>query len=307
MRTLLLVFLFVFLAGCSAVTVKKVSPPEPESVVPFVFSTKEKRFLSLDEFAEVLADSDAVFIGEFHDQQGCHNFEFWAVQAFCSTQKKTCIGMEMFQRPFQKSLDHFVDEVISEEQMLKETEFESRWGFDYDFYAPILRFCRDRGVRLVALNLRREVSNRIARKGLSGLSPRERTLLPENMDLSNEAHRRFVLKNFEGMMRRGILTQEKVKNFYEAQVAWDETMAETAASALCGENRSERILVLAGAAHISHRFTIPERFKRRSGCDYISVLPQRTGIDVITLLKRYTIDVCDYVYFFIPTEATGEE
>jgi len=307
MRTLLFIFLLIFCVGCSAVTVNRVRPPEPDGIAPFVYSTQEKRFLSLDEFAKVLADSEAVFIGEFHNQQGCHNFEFWAVQAFCSSQDKTCIGMEMFQRPFQKSLDHFVDGVISEEQMLKETEFESRWGFDYDFYAPVLRFCRDRGVRLVALNLRREVSNKIAREGLRGLSPRERMLLPENMDLSNEAHRRFVLKNFEGMMRRGILTQEKVQNFYEAQVVWDETMAETAADALSGENRSERILVLAGAAHISHRFTIPERFKRRSGCNYISVLPQRIGIDIISLLKKYTTDVCDYVYFFTPKEAAREE
>lgn len=301
MRALLFVLLFLSSVGCSTVT-KGLSLPEPDGVVPFVYSTKERRFLSLGEFARVLADSRVVFIGEFHDQQGCHDFEFWAVQAFCYEQDKTCIGMEMFQRPFQKSLDHFIDEVIGEKQMLKETEFENRWGFDYEFYAPILRFCRDRGVRLVALNLRREVSNKISREGLRSLSAQERMLLPENMDLSNEAHKKFVLKNFEGMMRRGILTQEKVQNFYEAQVAWDETMAETAANRLIGENFSERILVMAGAAHISHRFTIPERFKKRSGCDYISILPQRTGIDVETLLQKYTPDVCDYVYFFTPTE-----
>lgn len=300
MRSVLPTAVLLLCIGCATVGEGALSISNPDSLLPFVYSTKQRRFLTLDEFARILATAKVVFIGEFHDEEGCHNFEYWALRAFCSGDGRTCIGMEMFQRPFQKVLDRYINGKIDEEQMLKETEYHSRWGFDYKFYAPILRFCKAMSIRVIALNLRREISKKIAKEGINSLSPDERYCLPEDMDFSNERHKRFVLNRFEAMMKRGILTQDKAQRFYEAQVAWDETMAETAAESLCGDDGAERMLVIAGAAHISHRFTIPERFRKRSGYDYISILPQRVEMNIRDLLERYSEAVCDYVYFFTP-------
>jgi uncharacterized iron-regulated protein len=66
------------------------------------------------------------------------------------------------------------------------------------------------------------------------------------------------------------------ENYYAAQVAWDETMAETASQwFLAAEKAGQRarLLIFAGGGHC-HDSAIPRRLARRTGREVLSVRPR---------------------------------
>ena len=63
--------------------------------------------------------------------------------------------------------------------MLKQTEYFTRWRFDYRLYRPILRFARDQGLPLVALNVPRELTERVAADAYLGRAATFASLAPQ--------------------------------------------------------------------------------------------------------------------------------
>jgi uncharacterized iron-regulated protein len=166
------------------------------------------------------------------------------------------IGMEMFQRPFQKYLDQYVAKKLTEEEFLKKTEYFTRWGFDYNLYRDILNFARARAIPVIALNLSREITEKAAEKGIDALSAKERAELPADMNLNNQDYREYLL---------GVYMQHEDKkgfeNFYISQILWDETMAHSVAESL-RKYPEAQMVVLAGSGHLQHSWGIPARVQR---------------------------------------------
>ena len=51
--------------------------------------------------------------------------------------KPVSIGLEQIQVQYQSVLDDFVSGKISEKQMLEQVQWEKRWSWPYENYAPI--------------------------------------------------------------------------------------------------------------------------------------------------------------------------
>ena len=205
--------------------------------------------------------SDVVFYGEAHDDRRQHDYErelLGEIAAAAPQGTPILVGMEMFQRPFQQPLDDYVAGRIDEKEMLRRTEYFKRWNFDYTFYAPLWRWCREHGGRVVALNAEASIITKIRKgTGLPGLSSDERAHLATDIELTDAAHRARVEERFRAAGHP--LTQP----WYEAMTSWDETMAESAADALAAAGPGARMLVVAGAGHIENGTGIPDRMARR--------------------------------------------
>ena len=105
--------------------------------------------------------------------------------------------MEMFQRPFQKTLDEYISGSIDEREFLKKSEYFKRWGFDYNLYKPILDFARAEKIPVVALNLRREITDKVSKTGMDSLTDDERKDVPEQMDFSDKEYRDRLRQVFD--------------------------------------------------------------------------------------------------------------
>ena len=110
-----------------------------------------------------------VYVGEYHDQFAHHNVQLQIIKELFRKDPKIAVGMEMFQRPFQKTLDEYIGGSIDEREFLKKSEYFKRWGFDYNLYKPILDFTRAEKIPVVALNLSREITDNVSKNG-HGLS-----------------------------------------------------------------------------------------------------------------------------------------
>jgi uncharacterized iron-regulated protein len=232
---------------------------------------------------ERVAGKKIVYVGENHNQFSHHVMELEIIKDLHRRGKKIAIGMEMFQRPFQKSLDDYIEGRIDERELLKKTQYFKRWGFDYNLYRPILEFARSERIPVVALNMRQEIVDKIFQGGIDSLSEEEKTLIPIRMDFSDDAYRERLEKVFQEHQDFGA---GNFNFFYQAQILWDETMSESIDEFLKA-HPSDHMVVLAGNGHLAYRSGIPKRTARRNGYDDAIIL---NDVD----LEK---DIADYVLF----------
>lgn len=126
---------------------------------------------------------------------------------------------------------------------------------------------------MVALNMPVYIPSRIRVGGIENISDANKKFLPREIDTSNTAHRNYVENVFNRHHFKG---RVKFEDFYMAQCAWDEVMAESIASDL----GTQQIVVLAGNGHIQYKYGIPERAFRRTGAPFRTIYPASTGAEI---------------------------
>lgn len=224
--------------------------------------------MNLADIVRKVSDRKIVYVGEQHDKYEHHVAQIEIIRELYIKNKKIAIGMEMFQRPFQKTLDDYIEGRIEEREFLKSSEYFKRWGFDYNLYKDILRFARHENIPVAALNIRRELVNKVSKQGIDSLSEEEKKELPETMDMTDEDYRHRLKEVFD---RHESSAGMDFFNFYQAQILWDETMAESI-DGYMRKNPDRQMVVLAGGGHLAFGSGIPKRVFRRNGLDYAILL-----------------------------------
>jgi uncharacterized iron-regulated protein len=240
---------------------------------------------NMEQLLEKLASKRAIFVGESHDRYEDHLNQLAVVEGLHSMKKDFAIGMEFFQQPFQRYLDAYVAGEISEEELLRQSEYFERWRFDYRLYRPILVFAREHGIPLIALNLEREITEKVGDGGIESLSGDERARIPAQIDRDDEIYRQRVKAVFE---HHPMAKDKNFEHFLEVQLLWDEGMADRAARYL-QENPEKSIVILAGTGHLEYGQGIPNRLLRRVPAESAIVLSgNHRGLDP---------DMADYLLF----------
>jgi len=97
--------------------------------------------------------------------------------------------MEMFQHPFQHVLDEYIAGKTDEKTFLQRSEYFKRWRFNYNLYKGIIDFARERQLKVLALNIRREIIDKISAKGIGSLTEDERSPTAHREAETAKAHR----------------------------------------------------------------------------------------------------------------------
>lgn len=243
------------------------------------------------EVMERLAEADVVFLGEIHDRKAHRGLQLAVLEALVERTPDVALGLEFFTRQDQALLDDLAAGRLSE------VAFRSRVRVADGYpYRELIHLARQRGIRLLGLNLPRWVVSQVARKGWESLPARERNRWPKPSRTSDD-YRRLVRKayvDFEGHHRADF------RRFLEAQTLWDATMAESIHHHL--EHRGFRpLVVVVGMIHVAYGLGIPSRLD-----------PQKAPSSVIVLhhdaleerLEDFNGPVADYIWF--PNVATAE-
>ena len=227
--------------------------------------------IEFEPFVERIAPHDLVFVGEVHDQAEHHLIQVQVLQALMACCGPVDVAMEFFRAPQQDVLDRYLAGEMAEAAFLKEADWDRSWGFPYHFYRPLLNLARERGSRILAINVPRELVRKVARAGLAGLEPEERARLPRRIDLADKAHRDYVREAYLLHSRQGIAN---FQFFYEAQCVYEEVMAENLSAYFEKAGRNHRKLVaFTGNGHLEFRFGIPNRVQERTPVSSVTILP----------------------------------
>jgi uncharacterized iron-regulated protein len=277
--------------GSGAATPRRKALPDDivvRSALPLHALIDGKEQLGEPELWERLASSRVICFGEQHDSPEHHYAQKRALEELATRSaalgRPLGVGFEMFQKPYQAALTGFVAGALPEDQFLLDSEYAERWGFDFALYRPLLQTAREFSLQAVALNAPKELTRKIGRGGLAALDSSEAKQLPQ-LDLENADHKAY----FEAAMGDHPMPSggPKLEDMYAAQVVWDETMAETAASWLSKSGDTSTLIVFAGAGHC-HRAAIPARISRRLKLPVLSVSPVlRSRLDDFEEKHRY--------------------
>ena len=215
---------------------------------------------TIEDIFPELMKSRIVFVGENHDQFAHHINQLNIIRKLHKAGAKIGVGMEMFQKPYQKAVDDYLAGRIDEAEFLKQTEYFNKWRYDYNLYKPIVDFLKENNIPLIALNIDGDISSKTARKGIDSLLKNERKQLPDKLDFSNEIYRVDLHRVFDIHGKEANL--KDFNQFFQAQTLWDESMADSAAKFLA-DNPASKLVILAGNGHVRYKYGIPQRLYRR--------------------------------------------
>ena len=189
---------------------------EAFSLAPVIRSQDITEMPELNE--EILAHR-VVIVGETHSSVEDHMLQMHVLETMALQGKPLVMAVEWFQRPFQAVLDRYIDGLIDERQMLHDTEYYRRWGFDYRLYRPMMRFARKAGIRVLALNIKREVTDSVMKHGIEGLSDEYAGHLPVDYDLADSDYTRLLESMFGGAVQEsGHVQDEGFQRFLQVQL-----------------------------------------------------------------------------------------
>ena len=213
-----------------------------------------------------LKQNDVIYLGENHNSPEHHVRQLEIIKQLhrSNDEPNLAIALEMFQRPFQPVLDRYLAKEIGETQLRQQSEYDPRWGWDWEFYAPILRYARQHQIPLIALNTPEEITQKVAETGIDSLEGSDFRYIPplNEIKLDNQTYKQSISDIYLQHVEAGQGNSQDLDNFFAAQVLWDETMAEAIARHY-QNNPQSQIVVLVGQAHVMNDYAIPQRVERR--------------------------------------------
>ncbi|WP_373542197.1 ChaN family lipoprotein [Chamaesiphon sp.] len=236
----------------------------PTCAAPATTQSQKGFTPSQQEIVNQLQTADVVYLGETHDRESDRQQQLAIIQALLKHNPKLAIGMEMFQRPAQPLLDRYLAGTITAAELRQQSEFDKRWGYKWESYAPILEFAKAHRLPVIALNTPTEITRKAAKQGLESLTATELQSIPPiaEIDRSNLAYKEMILASYQQHAGMVSIASNSFDRFYTAQLLWDETMAERVAN-FVRQNPEHQTIVIAGNSHIIYGYGIPERVKRR--------------------------------------------
>ncbi|MFS8118545.1 MAG: ChaN family lipoprotein [Microcoleus sp.] len=246
--------LSIFLLCSSVATAEPMANPQPQQTY------------TNQDILQQLVKAKIVYLGETHDSIEDHQAQRAIIQEMQRQNPKIAIAMEMFQRPFQSVLDGYLAGKLTEEQLIEQTEYNQRWRFPWEYYAPILRFAKENKLPVIALNTPSEVTRKVASQGLESLTAEDKQHIPPISEIrtDNAEYRQMLLEVYQQHQKAAQGNSTAFERFLQAQVLWDETMAESIAK-FVKANPDYQVVVLAGTGHIMFGYGIPSRVERRLG------------------------------------------
>ena len=254
-----------------------------------IVNTGNGRAISFEALMDDLVKVRVVYVGETHTSVEDHRIQLEILKAAADRGASPVLAMEMFPREVQPVLDRYSDGLITEAEMLEEVDWNRVWGYPFELYKGLLSFAREEHLPILALNAPPEIVRKVARNGLASLTPQERGQIAADFHLDDPRHRQYVLEEYEQHLKETI---KDFETFYEAQLSWEETMAETLARELATLRDGRQVLVLVGQGHVSSDVGLPRLTLLRAPHNHKTVIP----VPVDDATEAVGRKIADYIW-----------
>ena len=262
-----LLAIVLFTAGC---------PHNVTSSSQRVFDLNQRREISLSQALADLKKKRILLVGEYHSEKNHHLAQLQVIRMLHESGVRVAIGLEMFRDDSQNDLDRWVFGDMSEKDFLK--VYYDNWNFEWPFYSMIFEYARDHQIKMLGLNVPRQITRQVARQGFGSLNREQKGKLSNITCRVDKEYMQYIRRSF-GAHAHGDLN---FTYFCEAQLVWDTVMAITALDYV-KSNPDTIVVILAGAGH-ARKPAIPEQIRKRSDLPYAVLLPEIPGrIDANTI------------------------
>lgn len=251
---------------------------------------------TFDDIIKASEKTDAVFLGEQHDDVTAHALQmqiFKAVFEKYGKEKRVALSLEMFERDVQVVLDEYLKGYISETHFLSSSR---AWGNYKTDYRPLVEFARENKLDVIAANAPRRYVNMVSRLGRDSLNQlsadAKKWLAPLPYAEPSEAY----AKKFLALM--GAMSDSATPNQHNPMLAsqslWDATMAFSISEYL-KQNKNSLIVHLNGSFHTENRLGTIDHLLKYNPKARVLVVSMKYEDDFKTFDKTKHADLGDFV------------
>jgi uncharacterized iron-regulated protein len=271
-----LLAIVLFAAGC---------PHNVTSNSPRIFDLNRQKEITLAQALTDLKQRRILLVGEYHTDKNHHLGQLQVIRMLHQSGARVAIGLEMFRKDSQGDLDRWVSGDMPEKEFLK--VYYDNWNFAWPFYSMIFEYARDHQIKMLGLNVPRDITRQVASQGFSSLNQNQKGKLSNITCRVDKEYMQYIRRSF-GAHAHGNLN---FTYFCEAQLVWDTVMAINALDYV-NSNPDTIVVILAGTGH-ARKPAIPEQIRKRSKWPYAVILPEIPGrIDPNTISSKEA----DYIF-----------
>lgn len=194
-----------------------------------------------------------LLLGEAHETPGIHRWQAETARQLAADGRPLVIAVEWLPRAAQTALDKYVSGDGDEAKFLSESEWKTRWGYDFAAYRPVFELARQHSLPLRAVNIERSIVRAASKGGLdAGLDAARKagTALGRPAEPSADYKARLEGSFAEHKPQDAPPPKpEALARFIAAQTIWDRAMAEGIADILA-ETPEARVVALMGHGHV---------------------------------------------------------
>src|SRR5579871_6444911 len=259
---------------------------------------------SLDAMTTQLAAADVVFVGENHDHKQGHALELTLLTEMHRSNPAVVLSLEMFERDVQEVVDEYLEDFITESSFLQAAR---PWPNYKDDYRPLVEFCKQNHLPVIAANAPRRYVNIVSRKGQQSLKPLPRTAkaylapLPYSMEIpagyEKQLDEVFGAPHGEdphATAPASAPSMPSAANLKAARGLWDATMADSIARAV-RRHPGHRILQMNGCMHSDSGYGIADRLHRLMPALKIVIVSIKPDDDYPNVKPTKYVGVGDFV------------
>lgn len=239
-----------------------------------------------------IARNRVVLLGEHHDNSDHHRWQLHTAAALIARMPDVALGFEMFPRRVQPVLDRWVRGELSEEDFLKQVDWDANWSFDASYYLPLFHLARMHGIPMLALNVDRALFNRVTSVGWDSIPEQEREGLANPAAPTKEYLRylagSFLRHNPAGAPGAGEVEPaqgQRFLRFVQGQQVWDAAMAQAIAKQVQGSARS--VIAFMGSGHVAYGYGVPHQLKQLGVQSVTVAIPWDRHFDCAQLTPEF--------------------
>ncbi|MFT6141176.1 MAG: putative iron-regulated protein [Psychromonas sp.] len=248
------------LSGCASFVAQKSSVSAQPTAITTYFDYRivspDNQIITLQDLSHQVKNADVVLIGEWHTHSGIHRFETDLLKALFLQNPNITLSMEQFSRNRQEIVNQYLAGEIGETTLIKQA---NPWPNYESDYRPLVEFAKLNKLDLIAGNAPNNIVSCIGREGLdyiNRLPAKQRIWLAERISTKPSAYKNLFLAS----MHHGNEIQNNQQ--FAAQMAWDETMAESIVHYL-DVHPDKQVMHIAGNFHVENGLGIAAGILRR--------------------------------------------
>ena len=251
-----------------------------------IYDLQQSKELLMSDVVSELKKNRVILVGEHHTNVGHHYGQLNVIQTLAEAGVRVAVGLEMFKKEDQDALDQWVAGKISEEEF--EAIYYQNWTYPWSAYRMIFEYARKEKIPMIGLNVPRDITRQVSRKGFSSLSEEQKGRLAEVSCRVDKEYMDYIKKAFGGHGHGKM----NFIYFCEAQMVWDNAMAVHTLDYL-KRNPEDVVVLLAGVGHV-RKGAVPRQISLRSKIPQAVILPKVEGI-----IDRQTVSSKDADYIML--------
>jgi len=255
------------LVGTTGCAVPDRQPEDP--LTDRIFRSSDRAELSREDLVRELEQARVIYLGEKHDNLRHHELQLNLITELVDRGRRPAIGFEVFSLEQTSLLMGYVTSQIPPKSHGGNSDIESGlrkalgWSDDderWDFYGPILKLAREKGLIVFGADLTPGIRRRIIEVGAAALTNVEQLQLYPS-DFENSAYE-AVMRETLKQAHCGYGDEAYIGRLYSNWVARNDAMAMAIVESLSQDSGGTVVMIL-GAGHVQNNMGVYERVAKK--------------------------------------------